>query len=348
MKALFLVGGGGTRLRPLTSYLPKPMIPVMGRPLLERTFTKLKANGVTDIVLSACYQPDKIIDHFGDGAAYGLNIEYVVEPHPLGTGGAIKNAEDKFSGPFLVFNADILYDMSLMDLLKTHIEKNAAATIAATEVEDPSAYGVIEYSENGRVTKFTEKPPKGTETSNSINAGVYVLQPEVLDYIEKDQPVSVEREVFPALLEQGEAVAIYRDNGYWLDIGTPLKYLQAHRDIFSGECGIARGDLAGGGVYISPLAEIDTSCNIQGPVFIGSRAKIGKRCFLGGDVTVGDGAAVGGGSLLRDVIIWPGTALPGGSRISHAVVASPGGQLKVFPFEDLDIPTKEWRLRYAH
>ncbi|NLG93480.1 MAG: nucleotidyltransferase family protein, partial [Clostridiales bacterium] len=177
MKALFLVGGLGTRLRPLTDRMPKPMVPVMGRPLLERNMEALKLHGIHEIVLSTCYRPEVIEQYFGNGSDFGLKIHYVCEESPLGTGGAIKNCEEYFDDTFLVFNADILSNINYSEMLRYHKRKKADVTIAVTQVENPSAYGVIEYDEDGYAYLFKEKPAPHEVVSHFINAGVYVFEP---------------------------------------------------------------------------------------------------------------------------------------------------------------------------
>lgn len=208
MKALLLVGGKGTRLRPLTNRLPKPMVPVMGKPLLERTLETLKHHHVDEVVLSTCYKSEYISRYFGDGSNLKLKIHYVREDFPLGTGGAIKNSEQYFDDSFYVLNADILSNIDFSEMMRFHKRKKADVTIAVTRVRNPSDYGVIEYDENGYATSFREKPQK--IVSHLINAGVYIFEPDVLKMIPTGKPVSVEREVFPKLLSEGRKIAVYQ------------------------------------------------------------------------------------------------------------------------------------------
>ena len=202
MKALFLAGGMGTRLKPLTDDLPKPMVPMMVKPLLERNMLKLKECGVDEIILSTCYKPQKIEEYFGDGTKLGLKIHYICEDIPLGTGGAIKNAEEFFDDTFIIFNADILSDINIMDMMKFHKEKCAAVTIAVTQVKNPSAYGVIEYNDKLYAESFTEKPKLSEIKSNYINAGIYIFEPKVLKEIPDSQVVSIERETYPLAIRK--------------------------------------------------------------------------------------------------------------------------------------------------
>ena len=345
MKALFLVGGSGTRLRPFTDYLPKPMIPLMGRPLLERTFERLPECGVHDVVLSACYQPDKIINHFEDGDKFGLHMTYVLEKEPLGTGGAIGNARQHFDDSFFVFNADILCDISLADMLAFHRRKGADVTIAATWVEDPTPYGTIRYDSSGSILDFTEKPRPEEVSSHYINAGIYLFEPQVLDAIPAGRPVSVEREIFPKLLESGRRMAVYRDVGYWMDIGTPQKYVQAHRDIFSGECGFTNLDFAQESQFLEDSAWVAPSALAEPPVFVGRDAFVEGGTILGGDVSVGDGAVVGRNCYLEDALLWPGVRVPDGSLVQHCVAAEIGGRFACFDYEQLGIRAEGRRLK---
>lgn len=340
MKALFLVGGSGTRLRPFTDHLPKPMIPMMGRPLLERTFDRLYECEVSDVVLSACYQPDKIIGHFEDGSGFDLGMTYVVEKEPLGTGGAIGNARQHFDDSFFVFNADILCDISLGDMLAFHRKKGADVTIAATWVEDPTAYGTISYDAESNILDFVEKPAADQVASHYINAGIYLFEPDVLDYIPKGRPVSVEREVFPALLADGKSLAVFRDVGYWMDIGTPQKYVQAHRDIFAGECGLADVDFTYDGLHMEDSAQVDLSVLAEPPVFIGRDAFVGYGTIMGGGVAVGDGAMVGRNCYLEDTILWPGVRVPDGTLLQHCVAADIDDRMTCFDYDVLDIKTE--------
>lgn len=309
MKALFLAGGMGTRLKPLTDDIPKPMVPIMNKPLLERSMANLRRYGINEIVISTCYKSKYIEDYFGDGSGFGLKIEYVSEDVPLGTGGAIKKAGRLFRNTFLVFNADILCNMDFAELIKFHKSKSAAVTIAVKGVDNPSAYGVVEYDKNGYAVSFTEKPAADQIKSHDINAGVYVIEPEALNAIPDDRPVSVERDTFPALLRSGSKIAVYKGCSYWMDIGTPEKYLQTHVDIMSGDCQISGVHFIGRSVFKGEDAMIDPTAVITGPVYIGAHvtiganARIGPNVVLGDDVCIHPGCRVAGSILWNDVVI---------------------------------------------
>ena len=281
MKALFLAGGMGTRLKPLTDDLPKPMVPMMGKPLLERNMLKLKDCGVDEIVLSTCYKSQKIEEYFGDGTKFGLKIHYICEDIPLGTGGAIKNTEEFFDDTFIIFNADILSDINIIEMMKFHKEKCAAVTIAVTQVENPSAYGVIEYNENLYAESFTEKPKLSEIKSNYINAGIYIFEPNVLKEIPGSQVVSIERETYPLLLEKGYPIAVYRSDAYWMDIGTTEKYSQAHEDILNGICPLEEINYENKNIFIGENTRIHATAKIIGPAYIGENTKIGAYSIIG-------------------------------------------------------------------
>jgi len=322
MKALFLVGGRGTRLRPLTNKIPKPMIPIMGKPLLERNILNLKNVGIEEVVLSTCYGAQYIQRYFGDGERFGMKIHHVKEDIPLGTGGAIKNAEKYFDDTFLIFNADIISDIDLKELIKYHREKAADVTIAVTQVDNPSMYGVIEYDENNYAISFKEKPQPDEITSNFINAGVYIFEPKVLKEIPAGCVVSVEREVFPQLIEKGYKIAVYKGCSYWIDIGTPEKYLQAHMDIMAGKYRISGLSFSGKGIYKGPGSDIHSSVKIYEPVYIGANVKIEENASIGSNVIIGDNVHIGKGVKIVGSIIWDGVVVENGARLVNTIVAS--------------------------
>lgn len=321
MKALFLAGGMGTRLRPLTDRLPKPMVPVMGIPLLERSISQLKECGVDGIIVSTCYRSDCIERYFSPGSS-GLEIRCICEEKPLGTGGAIKNCSQYFTDTFLVFNSDILCNIDLKALIGFHRKNKADVTIAAAEVENPSSYGVIEFSEDNRIVSFTEKPEPGKEKSHFINAGIYVFEPRVLDLIPDGKKVSVERDTFPLLLKSSYRMYVYRGGGYWIDIGTPGKYMQAHRDIFSGACSVRENDFRRAKIYGAEGADIAPSAKITGPVWFGRNVRIGADAVIGPNVVIGDGFQSGRGCEIRNSVIWNGVVLGTGVDVDHSVVTS--------------------------
>lgn len=322
MKALFLAGGMGTRLKPLTDHLPKPMVPIMGVPLLERSIRELKRCGVNEIVISTCYKSDCIESHFDPDSRSGLKIHCICEEKPLGTGGAIKNCQKYFDDTFLIFNSDILSNLDLKELVKFHKQKGADVTIAATKVENPSSYGVIEYNPEEYIVSFTEKPKPGEEKSNFINAGVYVFEPRVLDFIPADQVVSIERDTFPLLLKKGSKMAVFRGDNYWIDIGTPQKYMQAHNDIFTGNCTVSENDFKSDKIYGIANADLDPTAKINGPVWFGKDVHIGANAVIGPNVVIGNGFEAGRGCEIHDSVIWNNVSMGSGVDVNHSVITS--------------------------
>src|SRR6266566_2804900 len=235
MKAILLAGGKGTRLRPLTIHTPKPIVPIFDRPFLQFQLDLIKkVSEIDEVILSLNYQPRRIEEIFGDGGDTGLSLRYMVEPAPLGTAGAIKYAAANVDDSVVVFNGDVMTEVDLSAVIALHRERKAKATIVLTPVENPSAYGLVETDSSGNILRFLEKPGPNEITCNTINAGIYVLEPDTFDRIPKDTPWSIERSFFPSLIERGETFCAYVDDGYWIDIGTPEKYMQVHCDIMDG------------------------------------------------------------------------------------------------------------------
>jgi mannose-1-phosphate guanylyltransferase len=234
MKAILLIGGLGTRLRPLTLTTPKPLLPILDRPFLAYQLDFMRSHGFRDIVLCTAYRAEDFRKTMGDGECCGVRLSYVHEATPLGTGGAIKNAAPQADGSTLICNGDILMQLNLRDLVTFHQEKKSLVTIALTEVSDPSAYGVVELSPEGRIQRFVEKPAPGETTSHFINAGAYIFEKEAFSMIPAGVTYSVERGLFPQLLEQKKPFYAKHLPGYWLDVGTLEKYEQAQRDVKEG------------------------------------------------------------------------------------------------------------------
>lgn len=336
LKALFLAGGQGTRLRPLTDRLPKPMVPVMGLPLLERSFKRLQTFGVREIVLSTCYKPECIEKYFGNGADYGLQIYYICEDVPLGTGGAIKNARSILGNePFLVFNADIINDINYREMMRFHVRKKAEVTIAATWVENPSSYGVIEYDDQGYAVTFREKPQPHEIVSHYINAGVYIFEPDVLKQIPSGRPVSVEREVFPKLLKKGKRIAVYKGCNYWLDLGTPEKYMQAHLDAFKGLYRIDEADFERDPIYGFFNAKISRKAMLQGPVYLGKDVRIEAGAVVGPNAVIGRRSYIGKKCRIENSILWNDVTVENGVEIVDSIVTDDCIVERSSPYENM-------------
>ncbi len=308
LQAVILVGGEGTRLRPLTADTPKPMLPLAGRPLLAYTFDHLRRHGVHRAVLSCGYLPTQIEEHFGAETG-GLALDYRVEPQPLGTGGAIRFGAEGITDTFLALNGDSLRAADLDALIAFHRERGARATILLTPVADPTRYGLVRLGENGLVSGFLEKPRPEEIDTDLINAGLYVLEPDVLDLIPSDKAVSIEREVFPRLVEEGSLYGLALP-GYWLDVGTPESYLQAHRDVLERNVETEVGDALGADyVSIDPSAQVSPDARLVPPVLVGAGAAIAAGARVGSLAVVGAGARIGEGAVVEDAVVGEGATV---------------------------------------
>lgn len=313
-RAILLVGGFGTRLRPLTEDLPKPMLPIAGLPVTEHQLMMAKKAGITEIVLATSYLAEVFEPYFGDGSNFGMSIRYAVENEPLGTGGAIRNAALELGPDFLaseeplvIFNGDIISHHHLDRQVAFHQEKNADATLHLTRVKDARAFGCVPTDSEGRVTAFLEK--MANPVTNAINAGCYVFHPRVISRIAPDSVVSVEREVFPALVAEGGRVFGYEESAYWLDIGTPAALLQGSRD------------LVGKDFLALDHTTIDHSAVITGGTAIGRHCTIGAQVIINGSI-ISDGAEIGEGATLDRCFVARGAVVAPGSRSEGLFISS--------------------------
>jgi NDP-sugar pyrophosphorylase family protein len=308
MKAILLAGGKGTRLRPLTIHVPKPIVPIFARPFLHYQLDLLKqVPEIDDVVLSLNYQPRRIEEIFGDGSDRGLSIRYVVEPAPLGTAGAVRYAGESLHESVVVFNGDILAQVDLAAVVALHRERRAKATIVLTRVENPAAYGSVETDEGGNIRRFLEKPKPDEITCDTINAGIYVLEPDTFDRIPKDTPWSIERSFFPSLIEREETFVAYVHGGYWIDIGTPEKYMQVHRDIMDGRYRAAPFADTQSSVWVSPDARVEAGATLEGPCFVDEGAVIKEGACIRPYSVVGRHCHIEAHAVIERAIIWANT-----------------------------------------
>ena len=306
MKAILLAGGKGTRLRPLTVHTPKPIVPIFNRPFLYYQIDLLRqVPEIDEIILSLNYQPRRIEEIFGDGEGLGLKLRYVVEHMPLGTAGAVRYAGDSLTESVVVFNGDVLTEVDLGAVLRLHRERKAKATIVLTPVENPRAYGLVETDEAGNVRRFLEKPGEDEITCNTINAGIYVLEPDTFDRIPKDTAWSIERSFFPSLIERGETFVAYVYDGYWIDIGTPAKYLQVHRDIMDGNYSAPPFDGAVKLAWVAPGARIEPGVELHGPCFVDDGAVIKTGTRVMPYSVIGRHTHVDEAAVVDASIVWP-------------------------------------------
>jgi len=302
---ILLVGGFGTRLKPLTDEYPKPMLPVAGLPVTEHQILAAKKAGIHTLVLATSYLADIFTPYFGDGSKWGMKILYAVEKEPLGTGGAIANAAQLLGRdePVVIFNGDVLSRHSIADQIAFHVANKADATLHLIDVEDARAFGCVPTDKDGRVTAFLEK--MDNPVTNSINAGCYVFSPEVIDQIPLGKVISVERETFPALVESGRPVFGYKEQSYWLDVGTPAALFKGSRDLIEGE------------FQAMPGTTIAPSAVITGGTSIGAGSTIAAGVILE-DCIIGDGVTIGAGAHLTHCFIAHGTEIaPGTIKRGH-------------------------------
>ena len=340
MQAVILVGGEGTRLRPLTSTIPKPVVALVDRPMMVYMLEWLNGHGIDDVIMSCGFKATKVRDVLGDGSRYGLRLRFVEEPDPRGTAGALKYAEEFLDARFLMLNGDVLTDLDLTAQLAQHEATGATGTLALVPVPDPSAYGLVRLREDGAVDEFLEKPPADAVLdTNLISAGAYVLERSVLELIPPDRNVSIEREVWPRLVDHG-LYGYVDDDAYWIDIGTPERYLQATFDILEGNVrsGVT-ATLGDGYLAIDPSAQVDGRA--VPPAVVGAGATIAAHAHVGSLAVVGDDVAVGAGStveravvlrgarigehcVLRDCIVGPGAVVGDRSQIIGGAMLGEG------------------------
>lgn len=301
-------------MRPLTCNTPKMMVPVLNRPYLEHLVEYLKKHDVIDIVLAIGRLPDQVRDYLG-GSELGVSITYSTEDSPLGTAGAVRNAERFLDGPFLVFNGDIFTDIDLSAMMRYHGRNKAIATLALTAVEDPTIYGVVETDSRGRVTRFTEKPRREEVTTNMINAGIYILELDALSYVGRHAFSMFERDVFPLLLDKGEAVFGYASRDYWIDIGTPDKYLRLQHDLLRHRAGDRQAGFDG-------QYSVHASAHIEGPALIGEGCFIDRDCVVRGPAVLGAGCHVEEGATIEGAVLWQKCTIGRGARLRNCLLGS--------------------------
>jgi mannose-1-phosphate guanylyltransferase len=321
LEAILLVGGQGTRLRPLTIATPKPLLPTAGVPFLAHQLAKAAAYGVTRVVMATFYRAEMFAECLGDGSSFGLEISYIQEETPLDTGGAIRNAASALRGgpedPVVVLNGDILSGHDLTAQLAAHQAKGAAVTLHLVEVPDPSRFGCVPIDADGRVTAFLEKTPD--PVTNRINAGCYVFRREVIDRIPHGRRVSVERETFPGLISAGELVLGHVDTSYWLDVGTPEAFICGSHDLVLGE--LASSALPGpcGEALVLPGGVIEPGAKVGGGTVVGSGCHVGADAQVDGSVLF-DGAVVGRGAVVHSSAIGRGARIAGGAVLDGVVI----------------------------
>lgn len=318
---MILVGDEGTRLRPISSHMPKPVTPLVERPFVTYILDALARHGVKRAVLSSGYLADKVVAALGDRDCTGMRVEHVREQSPLGTAGAVANCAALLrAGPVFVLNGDVLSDADLSAMARAHEADGALATISLTRVEDPSRYGAVRLSADRSIAEFVEKPDRWSGPP-LINAGVYLLDREVLDLIPRGRPSSMERDVFPRLAAAGRLFGSV-DKGYWRDIGTPESYLDAHIDVLDGVAPAGGEHLRPAGIQVSPTAVVAEGARLLAPVHVGAGARIDTDAWVGPHAVVGAGARVRRGALVRRSVLQAGSVVGARARVEDSVLVS--------------------------
>jgi mannose-1-phosphate guanylyltransferase/phosphomannomutase len=321
VKAVVMAGGEGTRLRPLTSNQPKPMVPIVGKPCMEHALDLLRAHGLTEVVVTLAFMPQAIRTYFGDGESLGLEMDYSIEEQPLGTAGSVGLAKERLTDTFLVISGDALCDVDLTALIETHRAKGAAVTIGLKSVDNPLEFGIVVIDEDGRVERFLEKPSWGQVFSDTINTGIYVLEPEVLRHVPDDRPYDFSKELFPHLLEMGRPIYGHVLDGYWQDVGTLEQYRQANFDALDGAVQLEIPGLRlRGNVWVSEEVDIDQLEPVVGPAFIGANSRIADAASIGAYSVLTRGVIVREGARVTRTVIDAGTYLGRSAVVEGAII----------------------------
>jgi len=325
MKCIVMAGGFGTRIRPLTMSIPKPMLPLVNKPILERIVSHLKKHGIEDLIMLLYFQPEVIKNYFGDGSDFGVKITYVVPQEDYGTAGACKMAEEYLGDEerILVISGDLLTDYNLKAMMDFHEKKKSMVTIGLTRVADPLQFGIVITDENSRIVKFLEKPTWGEVFSDTINTGIYLLNREVFNYIPKGNAFDYSKDLFPLLLKEGKPLYGYIGKGYWRDIGDPDAYRYAHYDVFDGKVNIAiegtKLDLVGRDVRVGEDVKIGEDVDFKGTVIVGKNTTISDRCKIQRS-SIGNNCVIEQGVEIVDSIIWDNVYIKRGAKIHGAVL----------------------------
>ena len=323
MKAVVMAGGEGSRLRPLTIRRPKPMVPIAGKPVMEHILNLLKRHGITEVVVTVQYLASNIEDYFGNGSQFGMRITYSREDVPLGTAGSVKNAEEQLTEPFLVISGDALTDYNLTDIIKYHQEKKALATLTLAHVPNPLEYGVIITNEDGHITQFLEKPSWGEVFSDTINTGIYVLDPQILSYFEKNKQYDFSQELFPLMLRKGDPIYGYIANGYWCDVGNLPEYMRANADVLQGRADVEiPAKNIGGNIWCEDGVQIEEDAQLYGPIYLAHDCKIKSGAIVHGPSTIGHYTILDERSQVDRSIVWNNSYIGERAELRGAIVGS--------------------------
>lgn len=323
MKAVIMAGGEGTRLRPLTCNRPKPMVPLANKPVMEHIVELLKKHGFEEVAVTLQYMPDLVRDYFNDGTDFGVKMRYYVEQFPLGTAGSVKNAEDFLDETFIVISGDALTDIDLGKALEFHKSKGSIATLVLKKVDIPLEYGVVVTDDDGRITRFLEKPSWGEVFSDTVNTGIYILSPKVLGYFKKNEMFDFSKDLFPMILKDKLPMYGFVTEDYWCDIGDLGAYVQAHQDIMNGLVKTSiSGTQTSPGVWVDEGAEIDEKVSIEAPCIIGKNCRIKNGAILGKYTVLGDDCIISERAGIKRSIVWKKCLIDKNVQLRGSVVCS--------------------------
>lgn len=327
MKAVILVGGLGTRLRPLTCTTPKPMIPLVNQPFIEWMLVRLRDQGISEVVLAVQYMADQFRTAFGDGSRLEMKLHIVEEPEPRGTAGAVKHVEHLLDGTTFIFNGDVMTDLDLQAMLAFHREKGSKVTLSLTPVEDPTQFGLVEMTPDNRVRRFMEKPRQDEITTNLINAGTYIIEPEIFRYVPPKEFYMFERGLFPVVLQTGDPMFGFPSRAYWTDIGKPQTYLDVHHDILIGKVRYSfHGKQIAERIWLEGDAEIHPSAQIVGPAVIGHGTVIERGARIIGPTVLGPGCRIGPDCSIEGAVLWANNVIEEGVVLRSCVLGQ-GNQI---------------------
>jgi mannose-1-phosphate guanylyltransferase/phosphomannomutase len=323
MKAVIMAGGEGTRLRPLTCNRPKPMVPIVNKPVMEHIIELLKKYNITDIAVTLQYLPDLIKEYFGDGTDFGVNLKYYVEETPMGTAGSVKNAEEFLDDTFIVISGDALTDIDLSKAIDYHMKKQSMATLVLKKVDIPLEYGVVVTNEDGKIIRFLEKPSWGEVFSDTVNTGIYILSPDTLKLFNKNEVFDFSKDLFPILLKDDKPMYGFTTDEYWCDIGDLRAYWQANIDVLDGKVNVdIPGQMIKDKVWVSEGAIIEDGAAIQAPCVIGANAKIKSNAILDGYCIIGDNTLIAERSSIKKSVIWKGCIIDKNTEIRGTVICN--------------------------
>ncbi|MBD1378889.1 sugar phosphate nucleotidyltransferase [Metabacillus arenae] len=323
MKAVILAGGEGKRLLPLTSHLPKPMVPILNKPVLEYTLELLKVHGYTEIYITVQYLSQMIKRHFEDGSKWGVNIHFAEDPFPLGTAGSVKMLESYLKEPFLVVSGDALMNFNLSKGMSFHQSKDTIATIVTKSFKHPLEYGVVQTDKEHLITDLTEKPRWNEVKSDEVNTGIYYFNPDIFRFIPEDQPSDFSQDIFPIFLKKGIRISAYKETGYWRDIGTFAQYEEAQRDLLQKKTSLKlKGIEVASGIWLEDGVFISERVKLNGPIYIGKDTHVEENCSIGPFTVIGNSSYIGEQSFLEKSIVWDHVHLQSCCHVQQALIAN--------------------------